>query len=809
MFATHDQSSFQPQPNTSREITMLTLDDVAATDVTLCGHKAATLARLRQAGLDVPAGFIIGVTQTANLDEAAIAAHMQTLPGPVAVRSSGIAEDLPDASFAGQYDTILNVEGLENVLSAVRQCVASAASQRVRAYGGGGALAVLVQSMVQPSVAGVAFSANPMTGDRDEVLVSATRGLGDRLVSGEVDGDAWSVRGAVATPTATPEGCIDASIASRVADLARQLEARFGAPQDIEWALVGERLVLLQSRPITVLPVAPKIEIPKGTWQKNTDHYAGPVTPFGTSIFKQYEVVFAGMIEGWGLMPDAVQMRAIGHEVYSHVEPDDGGKAPPPWWLLGMVARVLPSLRRRLKAAERAVAEGKFTTTPARWEAEFKPEIIQKITRFARVSYSEMSEAELWTHWDALEELSVRGLTIHFELFVPYTVGLHELVVACRELLGYESHQVMRLLQGLSLASSAPTRGLAAIAEVARHRAETRAVIEHGGPEFFERLREIDPELGAQMDRYLERWGLRTIDYDAGTPTLAEEPGLVASLLEELLEERPATHSLDEARRAAVAAARAELKTPSDLARFDAALAYAEQVYPQREDNVLYNVNLIAGLMRGFALEVGRRLVEQSRLVRAHDAVLLTVEQLRSALADRTVDPAAIASRVRSELAWVRANPGPLTYGPAPGAMPDLRGVPKAARRINGALLWAMAEELAPAVSSSEAGIRGLASSPGVATGTVRVISSSKDIHRVRTGDVVVCPTTTPSWTIIFQRAAAIVADGGSALSHAAIVAREHGIPAVVATGNGTKRLRDGQRVLVDGNRGTVSLVED
>jgi pyruvate,water dikinase len=788
---------------------MLTLDDVAATDATLCGHKAATLARLRQAGLDVPAGFVIGVTETSNLDEVAIAARLGALPGPVAVRSSGVAEDLPDASFAGQYDTVLHVEGLENVLRAVRRCVASATSQRVRAYGGGGALAVLVQSMVQPSAAGVAFSANPMTGDREEVLVSATRGLGDLLVSGEVDGDAWSVRGAVATPTATPEGCIDAGIACRVADLARQLEARLGAPLDVEWALVGERLVVLQSRPITVLPVAPKIEIPKGTWQKDTDHYAGPITPFGTFNLEQYEGVLAGMAEAWGLMPDALRMRAIGHEVYSHVEPDDGGQAPPPWWLLGIVARVLPSFRRKLKAAERAVAEGKLTATPPCWEAELKPEMIEKITRFARVRYGEMSEAELWAHWGALQELSVRGLTIHFELTIPYTVGLHDLVVACRELLGYPSHRVMPLLQGLSGASSAPTRGLAAVAEVARHRAETRAVIEEGGPDFFERLRQVDPELGAEMDRYLERWGLRTIDYDAGTPTLAEEPGLGASLLEELLEEQPAAHSLDEARRAAVAAARAELRTPAHLARFDAALAYAEQVYPLREDNVLYNVNLIAGLMRGFALEVGRRLVEQGRLVRAEDAVLLTVDELRRALADRTVDPAAIASRVRSELAWVRANPGPPSYGPAPGALPDLRGLPPAARRINEAMLWSMAEELSPTARNCEAGIAGLPSSPGLARGPVRVVSSSKDIHRVRMGDVVVCPTTTPSWTIVFQRAAAIVTDGGSALCHAAIVAREHGIPAVVATGNATQRLRDGQRVLVDGNRGTVSLVDD
>jgi pyruvate,water dikinase len=333
-------------------------------------------------------------------------------------------------------------------------------------------------------------------------------------------------------------------------------------------------------------------------------------------------------------------------------------------------------------------------------------------------------------------------------------------------------------------------------------------VIEQGGSDFFERLGEVDPEVAAQMSRYLERWGLRTIDYDAGTPTLAEEPGWVASFLVDLFDEAPVTDDLAAARRDVVSTARAALRTAADVVRFDAALAYAEQVYPLREDNVLYNVNLIAGLMRGFALEVGRRLVSQGRLRRAEDAVLLTVDQLRSALADRTIDAAAIASRVRSELAWVRANPGPLVYGPAPGAMPDVRGLPVAARRFNSALLWSMAEELAPAALRSEAGVVGLAASPGVATGTARVIASSKDLHRVRPGDIVVCPTTTPSWTVIFQRAAAVVTDGGSALCHAAIVAREHGIPAIVATGNATRQLRDGQRVQVDGNRGTVSLVD-
>jgi pyruvate,water dikinase len=275
------------------------------------------------------------------------------------------------------------------------------------------------------------------------------------------------------------------------------------------------------------------------------------------------------------------------------------------------------------------------------------------------------------------------------------------------------------------------------------------------------------------------------------------------------LESRQRRNEPSKARAEAVARARAQLDGDDARGRFDEALACAEVVYPQREDNVLYTDNLPAGLLRRVALEAGRRLVREGRLNRPQDATLLTHQQLRQALADSTLDTAAIATRVRSEMAWVRANPGPLVYGPEPGPMPNPRGLPKAARKINGAVLWAMAEELAPAKTSGKDGIDGLPSSPGVVTGTVRVVTSSSQIHRVRPGDVVVCPTTTPAWTVIFQRAAAIVADGGSALCHAAIVAREHGIPAVVATGDGTRRLFDGQRVRVDGNAGTVTLLDE
>ena len=172
------------------------------------------------------------------------------------MRSSGVDEDLPGASYAGQYETVLNVAA-EDVPAAVRHCWASAFSRRVETYrqskgsAGHTAMAVLILPMVQADAAGVAFTADPISGDRGTAVVDAVHGLGERLASGETSPDEWSVRGGEARRKAAPEGAIDAITATRVAELARRVERHRGAPQDIEWALAGSDLVLLQARPIT------------------------------------------------------------------------------------------------------------------------------------------------------------------------------------------------------------------------------------------------------------------------------------------------------------------------------------------------------------------------------------------------------------------------------------------------------------------------------------------------------------------------------------------------------------------------------
>src|SRR5215204_3720632 len=303
---------------TSTEL-VLTLDEVGSADAARVGHKAATLGELRRAGFPVPEGVVVttqalvrtlaaaGLDAGADPDQvaavplpgevaAAVAAAAERLgSGLLAVRSSGVDEDLPGASYAGQYESVLNVAA-EDVPAAVRHCWASAFSDRVRAYrqakgsAGQAAMAVLILPMVQADAAGVAFSADPISGDRGTAVVNAVRGLGERLVSGYTSPDDWVVRGGQARPRAEPERAIDAAMATRVAELARRVEGYRGTPQDIEWALAGSDLVLLQARPITTLPDQPvepvpvPVEVPPGYWEREASHAPKPWTPMSLSV---------------------------------------------------------------------------------------------------------------------------------------------------------------------------------------------------------------------------------------------------------------------------------------------------------------------------------------------------------------------------------------------------------------------------------------------------------------------------------------------------------------------------------------------
>ena len=257
----------------------LRLAELTIADTSRAGRKAAALGEMLRAGLPVPAGF---VALTDDLD-VAIEAAAATLDGPFAVRSSGVAEDTAEASFAGQYDTVLDVPAAE-VAAAVRRVRASGSADRVTAYAGAvvAAIPVLVQRLVRADVAGVAFTADPVSGERDVVIVSAVRGLGESLDSGQANADEWAVRAGAASRRRRGPEVIDAAAATRVADLARRVERHFGTPQDIEWAISGGELFLLRARPMTALPDEVSWAVSSGAWVRNFrlgEWLGQPITP--------------------------------------------------------------------------------------------------------------------------------------------------------------------------------------------------------------------------------------------------------------------------------------------------------------------------------------------------------------------------------------------------------------------------------------------------------------------------------------------------------------------------------------------------
>ena len=273
----------------SAAATVRRLRDVRTVDVGEVGGKAASLGELLAAGVRVPDGVVVTAEvggMTANERRALLGAGSLDLgTGPFAVRSSGVSEDGVERSFAGMYESVLNV-AVDDLHDAAERCLASARTARAAEYGAArdGRMAVIIQRMVAPAAAGVALTADPIGGDRQTCVVTAVRGTGERLVSGTAAGDEWTVRGDSAKPRRQPEHAIDTDQARMVAREARRIADTRGTPQDIEWAIDGDgSLWILQARPMTALPPDVSWEAPApGAYTRMLrlgEWIAEPVTP--------------------------------------------------------------------------------------------------------------------------------------------------------------------------------------------------------------------------------------------------------------------------------------------------------------------------------------------------------------------------------------------------------------------------------------------------------------------------------------------------------------------------------------------------
>jgi rifampicin phosphotransferase len=861
-----------PDPVASMaHITPIPLSECGRLPLAEVGAKARHLADALAAGHRVPPGIVLpcqalaeGVTDA--VVEAAWKEARALGEGPVAVRSSGVAEDGAEQSFAGQFRTVLNVRGREALAEALRACLDSAASQQVRSYGRNGTqpMALLVQRQVEARSAGVAFSANPVTGARDEVVINAVHGLGDRLVNGEVTPEELTVRGdeverraggqqrgqpgAKRAGEPAGEPVLDDARAREVARAARSLEESFGVPQDIEWAFdEAGHLAILQSRPITALPPEPipvPLDPPPGTWIRS-DHHFAPSPMFFGLFCDTYDTAQQRAVAKFAIPVTEIRSLMLGGHLYTRMVFEGGDQGgTPPGWLLWILSRVVPSMRRMNRQARQVFDTRLHHQEMREWEEVHRPRFQALLGEFDTEGLQALGDEELLERWEAVVELAREGARVHAETIGNW-IAVAEFDLFGRRHLGWDLGTALQAMQGWSRATTVLRDSLLELAEAHLSPEEAaralRSMDDPGAPGGAEATGDeaagagiSGPWLDAPLPfrRALDAWfqanRFRIQAYDLKNPTLGETPEVVRRLLREALEARAEDRphprlQVDAQRERILGEARERLAGTPLLEEFQELAHWCERAYGNRDENGFYTVACPLGLARLHLLEIGRRIgrgggapPEQRPGHRAGPlkdpvhAVYLRPEEVPGALRGEIPDLAERIARRRGEEQWARFNQGPKRLGPPEPPMPDTAPFPAPLRKLFDVLGWMM--EVEPTEGDAHAShphrLAGRAASGGRHTGPARIIHSPRDFHRLQPGDVLVCWVTTGEWSAAFGQVGALVTEEGGFLSHPAIIAREFGIPAVVGTEAALERIVDGQIVTVDGDAGEVWLAE-
>lgn len=781
------------------------LADFGQADLAQAGGKGANLGELVRAGLPVPDGFVVttdaytsvispldlkiseraaagqgaairtdveATTMPTNIRIAVADAYARLGAGPVAVRSSATAEDLPGAAFAGQQDSYLNVVGEAAVIDAVRRCWASLWTDRAIAYRNrikidpdDVAIAVVVQRMINADFAGVMFTADPVSGDRETIMVDASTGLGEAVVSGLVTPDHYLLNDQGQVRSFQP-GDLDRAqrlpdvVLAELTRLGVVVAKHFDRPQDIEWAYADDQIWLLQARPMTALPPPPlKLNAAQRRLGSILLDYL-PVRPYPIDMSTWIPYGPAGLMA-----------RVVGRfgfrDVFEGFLPEDEN---------GIVDRLVPRAPRPtfgVLLAPWRTATLAHRYDPRHWtdDARFS-DFLARVHNLAAQDLTTMPWPWLKTMpRQALDSVSPIGdLRIDY---LPRTgLALLRLSLALR-LLG-RSASLANLIVAHTRTTDA-NRTLEALAAQAHEDPQLRHAVNSLDPKSLSAF----PKFESEFHAYLAEFGHReTVTPVLVTPpTQSEAPETVLALIKVLAAERPRRpedtdralqellkHPLLRGRRQ-----RAMIKRWVEDAR--AGMAF-------REDSHFYFL-LPLPILRRSLLEMGSRLLAVGVLDKPEDVFHLRLEELEA-----IEDPATLADPEGLRATVLRRS----------ARRDELAGV----RLIDPTAVF-------PRRDSGDALVTGTPSSSGSATGPVRVIREPAEFSRLAAGDVLVCPYTNPAWTTLFQRAAAVVVDAGGPASHAAIVAREYGIPAVMGTAIGTSVLTDGQLVTVDGSTGRVT----
>ena len=775
---------------------------------TAVGGKARVLAHLIERGYPVPSALVItadsfqdgklnpNVWKQLNDETTSLFGRNGHFPA-LAVRSSAVSEDSAAASFAGEFESILNVRSESELREAIHTVFASQHSQRVVAYSQAKGIetkhemAVIIQQMVPADLAGVLFTADPISGSHQHMQGNFVHGLGEQLVSGEVTGETFTFE----RPSGKYSGSADLKpFAKQLYKIGEQLTEIFGSPQDIEWAIASKKLYLLQSRPITTMqpynPATGEINDSfRGDYLWSNANFGeaipGIMTPLTWSLVQIFaEETFGNPLPGknplmgniggrfyMNLSLFASFMGALGmsrermnresEEFFGNL-PNDIHIPTIPFSRLAVIRKFLPFAISAFRRRRRNLKEMKTFTAELPHKTAETIKTIQSITNTQALAnyWQETYEPLLRRAYQMMQA----GTSEYENRYRPLR----------RKLAGQVGESDANLLlsdvsiEGEQLASLGPMIGLWQVAN-------------------------------GEMSReaYLTQFGHRGAhEFEVSWPRPAEDPTWFDDQLKIIGEvDVPALLAQRQAEKTA-AWERFQQQYPKAVEKTERKLQETAEAARGRE-SIRSEVTRYLGVSRHFALKAGELTglnegtfflsLEELLTVLEGDAAedLLTQIPIRQATHERL-------SQLPPYPALINGRFDPHRWAADPNRRSDIFDT--------------HAEKVAADSKTAENIIQGLPGSAGIVEGIVRKLDNLEDGHLLQEGEILVAVTTNVGWTPLFPRAAAVVTDVGAPLSHAAIVARELGIPAVVGTGNATMKLRTGDHIKVNGATGIIEI---
>ncbi len=539
-----------------------------------------------------------------------------------------------------------------------------------------------------------------------------------------------------------------------------------------------------------------------GVWEVESTHMMRPVSRSMAAVLPP--AATAGFREGmarYGMLLDYLEFAVVNRFIYICARPvgaPKGAKGPPPKAIFKLLTKLHPEMRKRIRTVAEVWRTKRWREDVQRWDSEVKPAIARENTALQNVNLAALSDDELIAHLDRCFDAVRRAVTLHHSLNATAMLPLGDFLVHVKEWTGLAPAEVLPLFRGSSRVSQGATDELDALAA---------AIVESGAPfESIDALIARTDAVGAAARRYIDAASVRiATGYDFADVTIGEMPELLVENIRSAVNGKSVVSANDVAQRETTIR---EKVPPQHRAQFDELLGEARLTYRIRDERTYYNDMWSAGIARRAILEAGRRLAAKGKLHDAEHAVELTPDELKSMLrggTDRTADQAAADAKFRMTHTFRDA---PKFLGGTPAGPPPADWFPPDAARAERAVGIVMGEMFAAREQAKAAAtVSGFAASPGQVSGIARLVLDPLDMGRVRKGDVLITRSTAPSYNALLPLLSGIVTDRGGTLSHAAVVAREYGIPAVVGTGNATEVIRDGMRVRVDGAAGTVEIL--